>query len=86
MKALKNKKGQVTVEYILLAIALITLFQIATITLKENDSLKSFQETPGKIFQNLVENGNWIVDTTKSRSQHPNHHERHFTPEGKGPK
>ena len=83
---IKNKKGQVTAEYILLAVALIALFQIATVTLKDNDSLKNFQETPGKIFKNLVENGNWIPNERQSRARHPTHHERHYTPNGKGPK
>ena len=86
MALLKNKKGQVTVEYILLAVALVTLFQISVITLRNNQSLKNFQELPGQIFRNLVENGNWLIDMPNSRLNHPNHHERHYTPEGKGPK
>ena len=86
MKFLKNKKGQVTVEYILLAVALIALFQVATVTLRDNESLKNFQEIPGQIFKNLVENGNWEIEEELSRRNHPNHHERHYTPNGKGPK
>ena len=86
IKFLKSKKGQVTVEYILLAVALIAIFQVATVTLRNNESLKSFQEIPGQIFKNLVENGNWILDGDQSRVQHPNHNNRHYTPIGKGPK
>ena len=81
----QNKRGQVTVEYILLAVVLISLFQIATVTLRDNDYLKGFQETPNKIFMNLVENGNWETDVVKSRSLHPGHHDHHYTSDGKGP-
>ncbi|MCY4321207.1 MAG: hypothetical protein OXC37_02210 [Bdellovibrionaceae bacterium] len=86
IKILKNKKGQVTVEYILLAVALIAIFQIATVSFRNNENLKNFQEIPGQIFRNLVENGNWIVNENVSRNLHPNHHERHYTPNGSGPK
>ena len=86
MKLLKNKKAQVTVEYILLAVALIVLFQVSAITLRDNESLKNFQKMPGQIFRNLVENGNWKLNETQSRQNHPNHYERHYTPHGEGPK
>ena len=80
-----SNKGQVTVEYILLAVALLVLVQATTNTLKNTQALKSLQETPQNIFTNMVENGNWELDTTKSRFMHPNHHESHYTPNGKGP-
>lgn len=82
-KSKKNqyKKGQVTVEYILLAVVLIALFQIAAASLRDNQNLKNFQELPGQIFRNLVENGNWEPDTRTSRTQHPNHYLRYYTPE-----
>ena len=81
---LKNS-GQVTVEYILLAVALLVLFQVATKTLKDNETLKHFQETPQKIFQNMVENGNWKPDGIDSRKHHPNHYEFQYTSDGDGP-
>lgn len=82
---IKKNAGQVTVEYILLAVALITLFQVAATTLRDNDYLKSFQDVPHSIFQNVVENGNWLVDLEESRSLHPNQHDLHYTPHGEGP-
>ena len=84
-KKIKRNLGQVTMEYILLAVVLITLFQIATKTLRDNDYLKNFQDTPNKIFVNLIKNGNWEVDETASRGLHPNQHLLHFTPDGEGP-
>ena len=83
---IKSHRGQVTVEYILLAVALIALFHIVAGAFKNNDYLKNFQKFPGQIFQNLVENGNWEIDTDRSRENHPTQHERHYTPVGKGPK
>ena len=80
-----SNKGQVTVEYILLAIAMLVLVQAATNTLKDNEALKSFQETPQNIFKNMVENGNWELDGAESRRLHPNHYEAQYTPNGKGP-
>ena len=84
-KPIKNKKGQVTVEYILLAVVLITLFQLTSNTFKDNGYLNEFQDTPHDKFRNLVENGNGEVNLDKSRSEHPNHHEAHYVPPGNGP-
>ena len=81
----KSVKGQITVEYLLLAVTLIALFHLASLSLRDNESLKNFQEIPGQIFKNLVENGNWKIDENLSRANHPNHHDRHYTPEGNGP-
>ena len=66
-KPIKGKKGQVTVEYILLAVVLITLFQLTSNTFKDNGYLNEFQDTPHDIFRNLVENGNGEVNLVKSR-------------------
>ena len=85
MKKQTIQKGQVTVEYILLAVVLIALFQLTTQTLKTNGYLKEFQETPQKVFRNMVENGNWKLEEAQSRKYHPNHYESQYTPDGKGP-
>ena len=78
---IQKNSGQVTVEYLLLAVFLLFLFQLATKTLKDNDYLKNFQATPNKILVNLIENGNWEPDTDKSRELHPNQYDLHYTPE-----
>ena len=90
LKAFKKRRsvrnsGQVTVEYILLAVTLLVLFQVVSKVFKENDSLKHFQETPQNIFKNMVENGNWIIDGDESRVKHPNHREFHFSSKGDTP-
>ena len=81
----KNKSsGQVTVEYILLAVTLLVLFQVAANTLKDNEALKNFQETPQNIFKSMVENGNWDINESESRKNHPNHYEFQYTTDGEG--
>ena len=80
-----KESGQVTVEYLLLAVVLLVLFQVSTNTFKNNDSLKNFQETPRNIFKNMVENGNWEPTPDKSRKLHPNHYESQYTANGEGP-
>ena len=70
-------------EYILLAVVLITLFKVASNTLRDRDYLKNFQDTPHAVLQSIIENGNWRLDPD-DRSYHPNHHNSHYVPYGKG--
>ena len=79
---MKNRKnsGQVTAEYLLLAVVLLFLFGLVTKTLRNNDHLKSFQEKPNKLFKSMVENGNWEADKGLSQKHHPNQHNLHYTP------
>ncbi len=77
--------GQVTVEYILLAVVLIVMFQLAGQTLRSSGYLNNFQEIPNAMLKNLIENGNWNPDEDESRRHHPNHHFLHYTPYGEGP-
>ena len=81
----KNNSGQVTVEYILLAVTLLVLFQVASTTLRNNEALKEFQEIPQNVFQNMIANGNWELNAETSRSKHPNHYEFQYTTDGEGP-
>lgn len=83
MQAKINKQsGQITVEYILLAVVFIVLFQVASNTLKNNDYLKNFQDTPRKIFVNMVQNGNWEPILQDGCNLHPNHYNMHFSSDG----
>ena len=78
-----KQRGQVTVEYILLAVVMIAAFQAGTKALQKWKLLEDFQKLPGKVFQNMVENGNLIQDPEESRRKHPNHWESQYTPEVK---
>ena len=81
-KTIGNPKGQVTAEYLLLAVVFIAFFGLITNTLKNNDYLKDFQDAPNAMFENMIENGNWEVNEAKSQKQHPNQHNLHFTSKG----
>ena len=80
-RLINKNSGQVTAEYLLLAVVLIVFFQLITKTLRENDSLKGFQDVPISILVNVIENGNMIVDSKQSQNLHPNHHDQHYTPD-----
>ena len=76
---LKSSKGQVTVEYILLAVVSIVLMQVAFKQIKEGDYFKDFVSGPNQIIGNMMENGTWNIDSDEARRLHPNHRERHWT-------
>ncbi len=78
----KRASGQITVEYILLAVVLIVIFQVATKTLRDSNYLEHFQKAPNQIFVNLIENGNWEPNTFQSKKHHPNYLNRHYSSEG----
>ncbi len=82
---LKSRSGQVTVEYILLGAVLAFLFKLVTTSNPLKDSLQNFQETPYKVFNNLLETGNLISDGPTgptATEQHPNNHKLHYTSDG----
>ncbi len=76
---LKTSKGQVTVEYILLAVTLLVLMQVAFKQIKEGDYLKEFVSGPNPVIANMLENGVWNIDSKSAREQHPNHIKRHLS-------
>lgn len=76
-------QGQVTVEYILLTVALIFMFQFMAGILKNNQALSKFQSIQYNIFKNMVENGNWIINPKQSFAKHPNQHDKHHVPDAR---
>ena len=78
----KKNSGQVTAEYLLLAVVLIILFSLTANTLRDNDYLKGFQDKPKALFTNMVENGNWEPSKEESQKNHPNQHHLHYTTKG----
>ena len=78
----KKNSGQITMEYILLAVALLTLFKLVANIMKNNGHLKSFQDRPIAIFRGLVEDGNW--KEKESKKYHPNHLKSHYSSKGSG--
>ena len=81
------KRGQITVEYLLLAVVLTVLFKVATDTLKNNGYLDEFRNTPADRFRNMAQNGNWKKknEERQSKDLHPNQFNSHRQSKGKGP-
>ena len=76
-----GKKGQITVEYLLLAVVLMAFFAVITKNFKNNKHLKNFQDKPNALFENMVENGNRQFDKAASQERHPNQLDMHYTPD-----
>ena len=81
--------GQVTVEYLLLAVALFSLFHLmAKFTRGEmgvTSPLVKFQSMPSQGLASAIESGVWDKNPREARNQHPNHQNSHFSSKGKGP-
>ncbi len=76
---LKSSKGQVTVEYILLAFILLVFMQLAFKQIREGDYFRDFVSGPNQIIANMLENGTWNLSSDEARRQHPNQFDRHFS-------
>lgn len=76
---LSRKKGQVTVELILLGVVLIILAQLILSQIKDNEYVENFAKGPSQVIANMLANGNWKKDPTDSKSNHPNSHNRHYS-------
>ena len=78
-KHFHSSKGQVTVELILLAVVLIFLSQLVINQIKTNKYIEDFAKGPSQVVANMIANGNWQKDPSKSKEEHPNLHERHYS-------
>jgi len=74
-----SSKGQVTVEYILLAFVSLILMQLIFSRFKDENYLAQFVSGPNPIIANMMENGVWELNRTAARNQHPNQNERHLS-------
>ena len=73
------RKGQVTVELILLGVVLIILSQLVINQIKTNKYVEDFAKGPSQVVANMIANGNWKKSSDESKSEHPNIHERHYS-------
>ena len=64
---MRNKKGQVTVEYILLGVVFIVMFQLVVQFVSQSGGLDVLS-TPRVLFRSLVENGNLENDRAEETS------------------
>lgn len=72
-------KGQVTTEYILMAIVVVAGAKIAFNLIKSEGLMDDLASKPNEMVGNMMENGVWEQDQNSARGKHPNHHERHLT-------
>lgn len=73
---LKNQKGQVAVEYILLTVVLVGGFLAARNAMVSNNTLGNFIQKPWQVVAGMIETGVW-GDVKKVRTQHPGSLQRH---------
>ena len=75
----RNNRGQITTELILLGVVLIVLAQLVLNQIKNNKYVEDFAKGPSQVLANMISNGNWKKDSEESKSAHPNSHERHYS-------
>ncbi len=74
-----NQKGQVSVEYVLIAVLLLGVFMFVQKNLfTSKDFLASYIEEPWQVVSGVIENG--VPGTPdQGRKKHPGHLERHIS-------
>jgi hypothetical protein len=73
---IKNQRGQVAVEYILLTIVMVGIFLSARGILLSNNTISDFVQKPWQLVAGMIETGVW-GDPQKTRADHPSHLRRH---------
>ena len=83
--SVKNQKGQMTIEMVLILVALITM---SYFVLKKFDEeikpVTNFIVAPWITIAGMMESGIWL-DVKKAREKHPNQWKRMRTAEGQSP-
>ena len=72
-------KGQVTTEFLLMAIVLVGLSHLAFQQIKNQGMFDNLVSGPNEMIANMLENGVWQRDRQAARERHPNHYNRHLT-------
>lgn len=74
-----NSKGQVTVEYLLLAVTLLVLTKLAFNQIKSGGYLDELVTGPNAYIASMLKNGVWSKDKRTSNEDHPNQLKRHWS-------
>jgi hypothetical protein len=72
----KNKKGQVTVEAVLIMVVLVGFVTLLSKTFQSEELLLKLVQGPWKNLDGMIQNGVWGTPQ-KTIANHPNDHERH---------
>ncbi len=76
---LRNKKGQMTIEAVLLLVIMVAVFTVVHRTISEGEYLSKIVSGPWGYMQGMVANGVW--KSGNSNNMHPNAFDRRATPE-----
>ena len=80
---MKNQKGQMTLEAVLIVTFLVTLTVFISNQIQSRQFLQSLVERPWTFLQGMIENGVW-APTQESKQLHPNDLLGHGSPRGQG--
>ncbi|MCJ8275282.1 MAG: hypothetical protein MJK18_00435 [Bdellovibrionales bacterium] len=83
MKKLKNQKGQMTIEAVLIATLLLSTLTVASRIIKDQGYLSSLVEGPWQHLSGMIQNGVW-APPQQGTALHPNNLDRHGSPVGDG--
>lgn len=73
---IKNEKGQIAVEYILLLVVMLGIFVAAKNVLSSSNAIANFVQKPWQLVAGMIEVGVW-GDPRTVRSLHPGQIGRH---------
>jgi len=83
-----KKKGQMTLEMVLILVVLMTTSTIVLKAFKEDKYIAAFVTEPWKSISCMIESGTWICgegDLEYARTKHPNHYDRFTNRQGINP-
>ncbi|MGE0632995.1 MAG: hypothetical protein AB7O96_11340 [Pseudobdellovibrionaceae bacterium] len=81
MTLLKNQKGQLVVEAVLLVVVMVALFGFFSNWMRNQEFTKKMISGPWLLLSGMIENGVWLPPE-KARALHPNNLERNISHEG----
>ena len=80
MKRLRNNRGQMTVEAVLLLVIALAFAKVGTGAIKEQDFLRKMVSGPWMYLQGMIQNGVWS-EANSGSDIHPNVYGRRASPE-----
>ena len=81
---IKNQRGQIAVEYILLSVIVLGVFLAVRNQLTSDNTMGNFVQKPWAMVAGMVETGVW-GDPQRVRAQHPGSLKRHNSYKGDNP-
>ena len=79
---MKNSRGQMVVEMILLMVVLLAILGAIRTTLKENETITSLVQGPWLALSGMIQAGAWLAPQ-EAMTYHPNRQRQHSTVIGK---